>query len=126
MAVGDDINSSFLEVPLVEQWNGTSWSVLATPSISGSMGAWFQAVSCATATGCNAVGANLNSSGVEVTVAEKWNGSAWTIKSSPNPGTATQSFLLAVSCVPTACSATGAYSTSSPPSLNDLTLAEHN
>lgn len=125
MAVGDEINSSFLEVPLVEQWNGTSWSVLSTPSISGSMGAWFESVSCATATGCNSVGANLNSSGVEVTLAEKWNGSAWSIKSTPNPGTATQSFLLAVSCVPTACTATGAYSTSSPPSLNDLTLAEH-
>lgn len=124
MAVGDDINTSFLEVPLVERWNGSTWSVLPTPSIAGSMASGFQSVSCASATGCNAVGDNLNGSGVEVTLAEKWNGTSWSIKPSPNPSTATQSILLAVNCLPTVCTATGNYSTSTPPSLNDKTLAE--
>ena len=125
MAVGSDINTSILQVTLVERWNGSTWSVLAPPGIAGSQGAALQAISCATVKGCNAVGDNINGAGVEVTLAEKWNGTAWSVKATPNPATATASDLLAVSCTTKACTASGAYSTSSPPSLNDKTLAEH-
>ena len=125
MAVGSDINTSILQVALVERWNGSTWSVVATPGIAGSQGAALQAISCATVKGCNAVGDNINGAGVEVTLAEKWNGTAWSVKATPNPATATASDLLAVSCTTKACTASGAYSTSSPPSLNDKTLAEH-
>jgi hypothetical protein len=124
MAVGSDINTSILQVALVERWNGSTWSVVATPGIAGSQGAALQAISCATVKGCNAVGDNINGAGVEVTLAEKWNGTAWSVKATPNPATATASDLLAVSCTTKACTASGAYSTSSPPSLNDKTLAE--
>jgi hypothetical protein len=41
-------------------------------------------VSC-TGTTCEAVGSNLDSSGRQVTLAEKWTGSAWTRQSIPNP-----------------------------------------
>ena len=125
MAVGSDINTSILQVALVERWNGSTWSVVATPGIAGSQGAALQAISCATVKGCNRVGDNINGAGVEVTLAEKWNGTAWSVKATPNPATATASDLLAVSCTTKACTASGAYSTSSPPSLNDKTLAEH-
>ena len=125
MAVGSDINTSILKVALVERWNGSTWSVVAIPGIAGSQGAALQAISCATVKGCNAVGDNINGAGVEVTLAEKWNGTAWSVKATPNPATATASDLLAVSCTTKACTASGAYSTSSPPSLNDKTLAEH-
>jgi hypothetical protein len=125
MAVGSDINTSILQVALVERWNGSTWSVVAIPGIAGSQGAALQAISCATVKGCNAVGDNINGAGVEVTLAEKWNGTAWSVKATPNPATATASDLLAVSCTTKACTASGAYSTSSPPSLNDKTLAEH-
>jgi hypothetical protein len=74
--------------------------------------------------GCNAVGFNLNGAGVQMTLAEKWNGTARSIKASPNPPTSTGSILLAVSCLPAACTATGDYTTSLPPSLSDKTLAE--
>ena len=124
MAVGSDINTSILQVALVERWNGSTWSVVATPGIAGSQGAALQAISCATVKGCNAVGDNINGAGVEVTLAEKWNGTSWSVKATPNPATATASDLLAVSCTTKACTASGAYSTSSPPSLNDKTLAE--
>ena len=124
MAVGDDFNASVVDVPLVERWNGTAWSLVPTPNIAGSSDYGFQAISCATAKGCNAVGVNLNGAGVQATLAEKWNGTAWSIKPSPNPSTATGSLLLAVSCLSTACTATGNYTTSTPPSLNDKTLAE--
>jgi hypothetical protein len=124
MAVGSYINTSFLELALVERWNGTTWSVVTTPTPTGSTGWLLQAIACATAKGCNAVGESFSSAEVPLTLAEKWNGTSWTIKPSPNPATATASDLLAVSCLPTACTATGNYSTSTPPSLNDKTLAE--
>ncbi len=42
-------------------------------------------VSCASSTACIAVGYYKNSSEVEVTLAERWNGSEWKVQSTPNP-----------------------------------------
>src|SRR5205085_3758498 len=57
---------------------------------------------------CTAVGNVLNSSNQHVTLAERWNGRAWEVQPTPNPGVATQSFLTAVSCASTTvCVAVG-------------------
>ncbi len=49
-------------------------------------GSEFHAVSCTTATFCMAVGETLvTSSGPGTTLAERWNGTKWTVVASPDP-----------------------------------------
>jgi hypothetical protein len=64
----------------------------------------------------------MSGSGIGLTLAERWNGSSWAVRATPNPAGATQSFLNAVSCISaTACTAVGIYTDSGG---NNLTLAE--
>jgi hypothetical protein len=84
-------------------------------------------VSCTAATACTAVGDDYYySSGSDLTLAERWNGSSWKIQPTPNPsggaGTGGITILSGVSCTAaTACTAVGDYYNSS---ATDLTLAE--
>ena len=95
---------------LIEQWNGTSWSVVPSPSPSGSgvVGAILTSVSCASASSCMAVGYATDVNGDNLTdVVEQWNGSSWNLL----PGAATgQAFdqLISVQCLSSAnCWAVG-------------------
>ena len=68
----------------------------------------FHAVSCTSATFCTAVGEQSTGSGGAATLAERWNGSAWSIVSSPNPAGSKISRLYGVSCTsPANCFAVG-------------------
>ena len=59
---------------LAEAWNGSTWSVQKLPKTRAAEASTFFGVSCTSATACTAVGAYLDSSGVEVSLAEAWNG----------------------------------------------------
>jgi hypothetical protein len=121
-AVGTYINSSNTEVTLAEVWNGISWTLQATPNPPGAIYSYLEAVSCRSATACTAVGFYDNSSGTEVTLAEVWNGSSWTVQATPNPSGAISSSLYGVSCSSaTACTAVGFYDNNSG---TEVTLAE--
>jgi hypothetical protein len=94
-------------VPLAERWNGTAWSVKSVPTPSGSTGTYLESVSCTSASACQAVGFE-NTSGPGVTFAVSWNGTAWSIKTTPNPAGAAASLLYGVSCTSaSACTAVG-------------------
>jgi len=80
-------------VPLAEQWNGTTWSITATPEPSG--GGKLTGISCASPSACMAVGQN-GPAGNSTTFAEQWNGSAWSIVPMPSP--TGSSSLTGVSC----------------------------
>jgi hypothetical protein len=73
-----------------------------------------ESVSCSASTACTAVGTDLNTAGIHVTLAERWNGTDWQRQATPNPaGDTTSSVapaLVGVSC-PTAgfCVAVGNY-----------------
>jgi hypothetical protein len=109
-------------VILAEVWNGTTWSVQSTPKPSGAFFSVLDGVSCSSATACTPVGYYDNSSFTQFTLAEAWNGSAWTIVTTPDPTGATTSLLSGVSCrSATACTAVGYYTSSS---YTNLTLAE--
>jgi hypothetical protein len=57
-----------------------------------------------------AVGYSLNNDGVQVPLAERWDGTTWRIQATPNPIGATKSSLVAVSCATTTtCIAVGSY-----------------
>ncbi len=102
-AVGSSGNSA---MTLVESWNGTAWSVVPSPNASGSINELL-AVSCVSATACSAVGQYYNSQDLPRTLAESWNGTAWSVEPSPNKGSG-ENYLTGVSCVSaTACTAVG-------------------
>ena len=114
VAVGSyNKNSSSVGQTLVETWNGTSWSITPSPDPNQGSNAGLGRVSCTSSTNCVAVGAYNNSSSVEQTLAETWNGTSWSIVSSPNEGSG-QNALSDVSCTSsTICVAVGFYVNSS-------------
>jgi hypothetical protein len=114
MAVGQFDDSAGARMMLAEGWNGTSWTVQTTPNPKGATNSSLDALSCSSATGCTAVGYYENSSNTYETLAEVWDGTSWTVQSTPNPNGATNSYLGAVSCSSaTACTAVGYYQNSS-------------
>jgi hypothetical protein len=120
--VGFYTNSLGIPSTLAERWNGSEWSIQSTPNPSGAADSYLHGVSCSSSSACTAVGHYKNSSGTYVTLAERWNGSEWSIQSTPNPSGATESFLEDVSCSSaTACIAVGWYKNSAG---TDVTLAE--
>jgi sugar lactone lactonase YvrE len=86
-----------------------TWSAQSMPSPEGAESTQLQAVSCSSSTSCTAVGEYRTSVSKSLTLAERWNGTAWTIQSTPNPEGATENPLLGVSCPSsTECIAVGA------------------
>lgn len=91
-AVGSSNNSGVAQT-LIEQWNGTSWAIVASPN-NGTLGNALRGVTCASASDCWAVGeyflADALGNQIPQTLAEHWNGTSWSIVFSPNnnpPGT---------------------------------------
>ena len=71
-AVGYYNTSGNVQVPLAEGWNGTTWALQTTPNPAGAIFSELNAVACLSATNCEAVGDYQNSSGVTLTLAERW------------------------------------------------------
>jgi subtilisin family serine protease len=120
-AVGGWKNSGGEQFTLAYRFTGGStWTLQNTPNPSGATESLFQDVSCATETSCTAVGSSV-SGGSTKTLAEKWNGTSWSIQGTPNPSGSTFSSLFGVSCQSTTCMGVG-WSTDG--SGVDTTLAE--
>ena len=84
-AVGfEDIASGASET-LVETFNGSVWSIVPSPD-SGTLGNSLNSVWCGSSSSCVAVGSYTPSTGGEATLVETFNGSVWSIVSSPSPG----------------------------------------
>jgi hypothetical protein len=118
---------SFTAKPLTERWNGTSWSIVASPSPANQPSSSLADVSCISATNCWAVGSSTSSSidSDQLTgsvLVEHWDGSTWSIVTVPSPNGSTEAELLGVSCVSAAsCFAVGDFET---PSIGGA-LREH-
>lgn len=77
------------------------------PPGTGTTGSLF-GVSCTSDTACTAVGGYRDSSNVARTLVERWDGTSWTIQSSPTPSNVGFSSFFEVSCTSaTACTAVG-------------------
>jgi hypothetical protein len=122
-AVGHSYDSSGTEVTLAESLNGTVWNVQATPNPSGASASYIDGgVSCSRPRACSAVGSYSDNSGTQLTLAESWNGTAWTVETTPNPTGAVESQLNGVSCASGGtCTAVGY---SAPSLFNQRALAE--
>jgi hypothetical protein len=109
MAVGLFFNRAGQPSPLSERWNGTDWSVVPTPHLPGAQATFLNSVACTSASACTAVAAAVNASGTHVTMAERWNGTRWSIQPTPNPAGTRGAELSGVACTgPSACTAVGA------------------
>ena len=108
--------------PMAERSNGSVWTLVSLPKPAGSGIARLWGIACPTAASCFAVGfRQVGSAGGEKTLVEHWNGTAWSIQTSPNPVGETN-YLRSVSCPsPTSCFAIGGNQSGS----TQQTLIEH-
>jgi len=108
IAVGQVRTSSGF-VPLAESWDGRHWTAQTIPAPSGdNADTQLEAVSCHSRTVCMAVGTAGGGHSFQ-TLAERWDGTAWTIVSMPRIGGANAANnLVSVSCPHTGrCAAVG-------------------
>ncbi len=93
---------------VIEQWNGTPWTIVTSPNTSANQYNELHGVTCVSASECWAVGFYYN--GSYQTLIEHWNGSSWTIVTSPNTSPTQSNQLYSVTCVSASdCWAAGAY-----------------
>ncbi len=93
---------------LAESWNGTSWSIVASPNPTSGNYTSLSGVSCTSASFCMATGGYSASSGGD-TLAESWNGSSWSLDLPIDPAGAVNASLNGVSCEATICTAAGSF-----------------
>ncbi len=82
-AVGEYVNSSTVsDQTLIEHWNGSSWSVVASPKESGLLG-----VAAISSRNVWAVGySNRSNLNTLYTLIGHWDGKGWSVVTSPNAG----------------------------------------
>jgi len=85
-AVGDRFAPSSGQYrTLIERWNGTKWSIVTSPNVSGGGSHFLNDAAAVSATDVWAVGSHGSQS--SSTLIEHWNGTSWQIVPSPNSGT---------------------------------------
>src|SRR5579864_2227074 len=83
-AVGDQTNGAGIHQTLAEHWNGTSWSAVASPNLGGGNN-FLLSAAAVSSNDVWAVGLwRVNNSSVAQSLTEHWNGSSWSVVSSPN------------------------------------------
>jgi hypothetical protein len=98
-----------IDQTLTEHFNGTSWSVVNSPSTSPDQTNLLRGVTCSSSTDCWAVGFYSNGNNAQ-TLIEHYDGTAWTIVNSPNTSSTDSDLFTGVACVSaTDCAAAGAY-----------------
>ena len=122
-------SSGSLTRPLAEAWNGTRWAPLSAKDPGTRYGARLSAVSCVSATDCEAVGTVFYPDRpyeIAHALVERWNGTAWRIVGTQTPtlGPHRGTSFSGVSCVAAnACTAVGGVERAVP-SANSTPLAE--
>ncbi len=125
-AVGDrEIGGNVVYVPLAEHWNGSRWSVQATPRYHGSWDNELEGVSCPTRGMCAAVGFALFDTRPDRPVLGVWSRGSWVSEPSPTLPRAQDRDLNAVSCISREiCTAVGTWDTFRHGSLHTHPLVE--
>jgi hypothetical protein len=104
------------QLPLVQRWNGTKWSIEPTPKPAGAILTGFSGVSCTVGSACTAVGSwqtgpgcsepQSNAPCSSLGLVERWNGRKWSIQRNAKPAGGSQ--LTGVACTSTrGCTAVG-------------------
>jgi hypothetical protein len=107
MAAGRYTTASGLTTTFSESWNGKKWAIPRTPTPAGTRRSSLRGISCPSKSSCVTVGAFADNKSFK-TLAERWNGRAWSIQKTPNPAASANSELVTVSCTSSrACIAVG-------------------
>ena len=77
---------------LVEHWDGTQWSAVTSPN-PASVSNILYSISLVSPTSIWAVGTSENSASPIQTLTEHWDGTQWSVVSSPNPGSSVDAWL---------------------------------
>ncbi len=104
--------------PLIERYNGSAWRLESAPRARAGrrlLSTGLNAVSCASARACLAVGTHDDPQRLfELNFAERWDGSRWTAQAAPNVNHQSDQLLSDVSCSAASdCTAVGSYSAGS-------------
>lgn len=119
-AVGLASDFNVAPLTLAESWDGINWSIRTTVNKPGAQSTYLSGVACTATPSCAAVGYTTTSKGVQQTLAVTWDGTAWTLRTTPSPSSTAATFH-SVSCTaPSACTAVGNYENST----HGVTLAE--
>lgn len=94
-AVGFTQQAGHASQVLIEQWNGTSWSIVPGPN-PGHLANYLNAVTALSATDVWAVGSFRDASFVDQTLIEHWDGTSWQIVTSPKAPNLADAYLTAV------------------------------
>jgi subtilisin family serine protease len=106
-AVGLQISKAGTSTPYTQYWNGKTWANQSAAAPEGASASALLADHCISKTSCVAVGSYTTKAGT-FSLAEGWNGSSWSIQTTPNPEGASETVLRGVSCnVITACIGVG-------------------
>jgi hypothetical protein len=109
IGVGGYENRSGTQVALAEARTGTGWRIKATPAPAGAIFSNLFGVSCTAADACTAAGYYTDAARQIHPLAERWNGTSWSIQAVPSPAGHPESGFFAVSCTAAkACTAVGA------------------
>jgi hypothetical protein len=101
--------SGSINQTLIERWDGTSWSIVSSPNTSATQNNLLDGVTCASASACWAAGYYFGNTGVQ-TLIEQWDGTSWSIVTSPNTSSTQNNALFGVTCAPLSdCWAVGYY-----------------
>jgi hypothetical protein len=90
------------------QWNGAAWTDIAMPNVPGALGEQLFGVACLSATFCIAVGTSTQNDITDSALIAQWNGSAWSVMTTPTSPSFSNALLGGVTCTSTtACIAVG-------------------
>jgi len=109
---------------LVEHWNGQQWSIVSTPQSASNNNVLLLSVSALTAKDVWAVGSYNTSGTTSNTLVEHWNGSQWSIVSSPIFQTSTTLSGVAALSKDNAWAVGNSFDSSNPNGVS-TTLIEH-
>ena len=104
-AAGDYTNSpapSAEYTPLIEHWNGASWSIVNSP-LQGTSD-FVNGLAAITSNNITVVGdyrSSLDPQGPYSTLVERWNGTQWSVVNSPSPGSVDSDLVAAAGVPPT-------------------------
>lgn len=122
-AVGSYVKSSGDTLNQALRWNGRKWSVVSTPDPAGTSEDELGSVVCTSAENCWAVGGASGNSGATLNEALHWNGSKWSVVSTPDPAGTANSHLASVVCTSAKnCWAVGSNFEESPSATLNLAL----
>jgi len=82
-AVGFYVNNSGTAQTLIEHWNGSTMTIVPSPN-AGTHDNFLLGVSASAGNNVWAVGYHLDNSGRGQTLVERWDGTSWSVVSSPN------------------------------------------